>query len=114
LFTYNFGQECYCVDFSKNESKPYFAAAFADSTVRVWYALKNNFFRNLEDFTAEKATNTLDKPKDGFSVRAPNIFGPMDIKINPIGNRLAVSSIDFGMSIYNIDSEKGLTHYRDT
>ena len=70
--------------------------------------------RNLEDFVSDKVTNTLDKPKPGFQVQAEKMFGGVDIKINSQGNRLAVSSIDYGMSIYNIDAEKGLTHYRDT
>ena len=35
------------------------------------------------------------------------------MKINPLGNRLAVSSIDYALSIYNIHKESGLTHYRD-
>jgi hypothetical protein len=42
------------------------------------------------------------------------MFGGVDIKINNAGNRLAVSSIDQGMTVYNIDPENGLVHYRDT
>ena len=63
---------------------------------------------------SEKVTNTLDKPKSGFLVQSEKMFGGVDIKINNQGNRLAVSSIDYGMTIYNIDPEKGLNHYRDT
>ena len=71
-------------------------------------------FRNLEDFVSDNVTNTLDKPKEGFQVQPEKMFGGVDIKINSQGNRLAVSSIDYGMTIYNIDGEKGLTHYKDT
>jgi hypothetical protein len=66
------------------------------------------------DFVSEKVTNTLDKPKQGFQVQPEKMFGGVDIKINQQGNRLAVSSIDSGMTTYNIDAEKGLIHYKDT
>lgn len=35
------------------------------------------------------------------------------MKINNLGNRLAVSSIDYGLSIYNIHPDNGLTHLTD-
>ncbi len=63
---------------------------------------------------SDKVTNTLDKPKPGFQVSSEKMFGGVDIKINNQGTKLAVSSIDNGMTIYNIDGEKGLIHYRDT
>ena len=54
--------------------------------------------------------STIDKPK--FEAKGSNL-GAVDIKINHLGNRLAVSSIDYSLSIYNIHQETGLTHFRD-
>jgi hypothetical protein len=105
-----------------NESKPYFAAAFADSHIRVWYCHHIlTIYRNLEDFIKKEAeiqaqdkkelNHTLDQPRKGFEVHASTL-GTVDLKINAAGNRLAVSSIDYGLSIYNIN-EKGLSLYRE-
>ena len=105
MYQHNFGQECYCADFSTNDQQPYFAAAFADNKIRVW---------SYKDFISGDKTVTLDKPK--FEIQGDN-YGSVDIKINSLGNRLAVSSIDSELSIYNIDPEKGpekaLTHHKN-
>ena len=58
----------------------------------------------------DKTTSTIDKPT--FEIQGKN-YGSVDIKINSLGNRLAVSSIDSELSIYNIHPESGLTHYKD-
>lgn len=52
----------------------------------------------------------MDKPT--FEAQGKNL-GAVDIKINHLGNRLAVSSLDYGLSIYNIHQESGLTLYRE-
>lgn len=36
----------------------------------------------------------------------------MDIKINPLGNRVAVSSIDYTIQVYNLHPVSGLEHYK--
>jgi WD40 repeat protein len=40
-------------------------------------------------------------------------MGAVDIKINHLGNRIAVSSLDYAISIYNVHPESGLTFYKD-
>jgi WD40 repeat protein len=57
----------------------------------------------------KEGLTTFDKPK--YQAQSPNL-GALDMKINGAGTRLAVSSIDFAVSIFNIHSESGLTHYK--
>ena len=64
--------------------------------------------RNFDEL--KNGTLTMDKPT--FEAQGKNL-GAVDIKINHLGNRLAVSSLDYGLSIYNIHQESGLTLYRD-
>ena len=59
----------------------------------------------------EDLKSGLDKPK--FEAQGSNL-GAVDIKIDFSANRLAVSSIDYSLSIYNVHPESGLTHYKDT
>jgi hypothetical protein len=59
---------------------------------------------------APGSKSTIDKPK--FEI-AGHGLGAVDININHLGNRLAVSTIDYELSIYNIHPESGLTHYKD-
>ena len=40
-------------------------------------------------------------------------LGVVDIKINHLSNRLAATSIDYALSVYNIHPESGLSHYKD-
>ncbi len=100
LYQHGFGQECYCAEFSTND-QAYFAAAFADNTIRVW---------SYSDLVSGSKTNTIDKPK--FEIKGEN-YGSIDIKINSLGNKLAVSSIDQEVAIYNIHPENGLTLYKN-
>lgn len=52
----------------------------------------------------------IDKPK--FS--APGIeLGAVDIKFNHLGNRLAVSSMDSSLRVFNVHPESGLTMYKE-
>ncbi|CDW86504.1 wd repeat domain 61 [Stylonychia lemnae] len=99
LYNYNFGTECYCLDFSVNSSKPFFAAAFIDQTLRVW---------SLDDL--QNAESTLDKPKFIHQGRG---LGSVDVKINQLGNRVAVSTLDYILQIYNLHPESGLTPYEE-
>lgn len=64
-----------------------------------------------DDKKSKEHSHTLDQPRKGFEVQASNL-GTVDLKINHVGNRLAVTSIDYGLSIYNI-SDKGLSLYRE-
>jgi len=81
LWNYKFGSECYCLDFSQNEKKPFIAAAFSDSSLKVW---------NLDDLSS--GISSIDKP--AFQTQSNNL-GAADVKINHLGNRVAVSSIDY-------------------
>ena len=66
------------------------------------------YIRNFEDLRA--ATTTIDKPK--FTIQSNNL-GAIDVKINHLGNRIAVSSLDYVLSIYNLHPESGLTLYKE-
>eukprot|EP00347_Sterkiella_histriomuscorum_P006397 403352918 len=99
LYNFNFGTECYCLDFSINDKKPYFAAAFSDQTLRVW---------NLDELRTGEST--IDKPK--FSIQG-EALGAVDVKINHLGNRVAVSTLDQTLQIYNLHPESGLTPYKE-
>jgi WD40 repeat protein len=35
------------------------------------------------------------------------------VKFNHIGNRVAVSSIDYALQVYNMHPEGGLTHFKE-
>jgi WD40 repeat protein len=107
LYQHSFGQECYCADFSTNEEKPYFAAAFADNKIRVW---DYNDFKTAPDEKNKASAKTIDKHL--FEIQGKN-YGAIDIKINSLANRLAVSSIDSEVAVYNINPERKLEHYRD-
>lgn len=65
-------------------------------------------YRNLESLKANEST--LDKPK--FTAQGENL-GSVDVKINHLGNRIAVSTLDYVLQIYNLHPESGLTHYKD-
>lgn len=67
--------------------------------MRVW---------NYEDLA--KGVDKIDKPK--FEAKGTGL-GAVDIKINQLGNRIAVSSIDYQLAIFNLHQESGLTHYKD-
>ncbi len=54
----------------------------------------------------------MDQPRKGFEIQASTL-GAVDLKINHAGNRLAVTSIDYGLSIYNISESGGLSLYRE-
>lgn len=55
-------------------------------------------------------TITIDKPR--FTTESANL-GAVDVKINHLGNRVAVSSLDYALQIYNLHPESGLTFYKD-
>ncbi len=56
--------------------------------------------RNMEDL--KSGISTFDKPKfEGQSTH----LGAIDVKLNHQGTRLAVTSIDFGITVYGIDPE---------
>lgn len=58
----------------------------------------------------QAGTAMIDKPK--FS--APGIeLGAVDIKFNHLGNRLAVSSMDSSLRVFNVHPESGLTMYKE-
>ena len=54
----------------------------------------------------------IDKPKENFKVSGIEL-GAVDIKFNHIGNRLAVSSMDCSLRIYNVHPETGLVLYKE-
>lgn len=64
-------------------------------------------FRNLEDL---KSGTGLDKPK--FKAQGVEM-GAVDIKLNHLGNRLALSSMDSSLKIFNLHQESGLALYKD-
>ena len=64
-------------------------------------------YRNFDELKNEVAT--IDKPK--FEAKG-DYLGAVDIKLNHMGNRLAVTSLDYALSVYNIQ-ETSLTHIRD-
>jgi WD40 repeat protein len=35
------------------------------------------------------------------------------VKVNHLGNRIAVSSLDYAIQVYNLHPESGLTHYKE-
>ena len=57
-----------------------------------------------------KSESTIDKPK--FSNQGSGL-GSVDVKINNLGNRVAVSTLDYSMQIYNLHPESGLTKYKE-
>jgi len=81
--------ECFGVDFSKNPARPYFSAAFTDGYVRIW---------SLSDLVNDEGT--LDKPK--FEIENGVELGPVDVKFNSEGNRIATSSVDSSLRVFNI------------
>jgi len=87
------------VDFSVNDKKPFFGAAFTDSFIRVW---------SIEDLI--KDGSSLDKPK----FKVPGVeLGPVDIKFNHLGNRIGVSSLDNSLRIFNIHQDSGVNLYKE-
>ena len=52
----------------------------------------------------------IDKPK--FKIQGIEL-GAVDIKFNHLGNRLAASSMDSSLKIYNLHPESGLTLYKE-
>lgn len=53
---------------------------------------------------------TLDKPEFSKELNGMNFI---DVKINSLGNRVALSSFDYNLSVYNLHPESGLTYYKD-
>ena len=85
------GTECFGIDFVHNENRPYFGAAFTDGSVKIW---------SLADLTGADAGATLDKPK--FEIQDAVSLGPVDLKFNSLGNRVAVSSMDGSLRVFNL------------
>lgn len=79
-------------------------------------AFLNLYFRDYNDFTVapyddnKVKVKTIDKYM--FELQGEN-YGAIDIKINAQADRLAVSSIDSEVTIYNIQPEKKLTVYKN-
>jgi len=82
------GTECFGIDFVKNDAKPYFGAAFTDGYVRIW---------SLQDLLGGM---TLDKPK--FEIPDAVVLGPVDLKFNAMGTRVATSSVDGSVRVFNL------------
>lgn len=88
------GAECFGIDFSTNEARPYFGAAFSDGYVRIW---------NLQELTGSEGAN-IAKPK--FEIEHAVELGPVDLRFNPLGNRIAVSSVDNSLKVYNLRDDQ--------
>jgi hypothetical protein len=69
-----------------------------------------NDFKTAPDEKNKASAKTIDKHL--FEIQGKN-YGAIDIKINSLANRLAVSSIDSEVAVYNINPERKLEHYRD-
>jgi hypothetical protein len=52
----------------------------------------------------------LDKPK--FTIQGVEL-GAVDLKFNHLGNRVAVSSMDCSLRVFNIHPDSGLTLYKE-
>lgn len=75
---------------------------------------KKEELRKKEDKKKEEQKSdvmTLDRPK--FEMPSGQNLGAVDIKFNHLGNRLAVSTIDNALKIYNLHPDDGLIHYKD-
>ncbi len=79
-------------------------------------AFLNLYFRDYNDFKVAPDEKNKDKAKTIdkhlFELQGEN-YGAIDIKINAQADRLAVSSIDSEVTIYNIQPEKKLTVYKN-
>ena len=53
----------------------------------------------------------LDKPK--FTLPGASDLGIVDIKFNHLGNRIAVTSVESTLRIFNIHPETGMTLYKE-
>jgi hypothetical protein len=74
----------------------------------------NAAYRDYNDFKVASKDTTQAKTIDKhlFEFQGKN-FGAIDIKISAQADRLAVSSIDSEVAIYNLLPERKLTHYKD-
>lgn len=97
--------ECFAIDFATNESRPYFAAAFSDGYCRIWDL---NMLTQGGGNGVSGGSNTLDKPK--FEVEGAVEIGPVDVKFNPNGNRVAISSVNNALKVFNIQDDKCTLH----
>jgi hypothetical protein len=61
--------------------------------------------RSLHDLLNESAT--LDKPK--FEIAGGVELGPVDLKFNNQANRIAASSVDGSLRVFNIKESQGIT-----
>jgi len=88
-FKYTFpGTECFGIDFSRNEKKPYFGASFSDGSVRIW------------SLTGLLGGATLDKP-EALIPEAVSL-GPIDFKFSPDCSKCATSSMDGSVRVFGL------------
>ena len=82
------GTECFGIDFSRNEKKPYFGASFTDGLVKIW------------SLTSLLGGATLDKPET--IVQDAVSLGPVDFKFSPDCSKCATSSMDGVVRLFNL------------